>query len=180
MTRYIALFRGLNVGGGHKVPMAALRRFMAGLGFADVATYIQSGNAVFDADADAASATSTIETAFAHRFGFAVPLVLLTVGQLDEAIDGNPFASLTDDHRMLHTGFFKADPDPDRLAALAPLEKDGERHAVAGRVIYLYLPHYSARSELAGKVAGGDLGAPVTLRNWRSVRALAEMAHPAD
>lgn len=96
----------------YRVPMADLRHFLAELGFADVSTYIQSGNAIFDADADAASATPTIEMAFEHRFGFAAPLVLLTVGQLDEAIDSNPFASLTDDDKMLHTGFFKADPDP--------------------------------------------------------------------
>jgi uncharacterized protein (DUF1697 family) len=180
LTRYIALFRGLNVGGAHKVPMADLRELLSTLGFANVRTYIQSGNALFDTAETAAAATVKINAAFEVKFGFSSPLVLLNAGQLDAAIAASPFAGLTDDHKMLHVGFFAADPDPDRLAILEPLPRDGEQFSVKNQVIYLYLPFYSARSDLAKRVASANLGAPVTVRNWRSVLALAEQAKTID
>jgi len=180
VTTCIALFRGLNVGGSHKVPMVDLREMLAGLGFANVKTYIQSGNALFDTAETATAAVTNINTAFAAKFGFSAPLVLLTAAQLDAAITASPYSGLTDDHKMLHAGFFVADPDPKMLATLAPLPENGERFAVHGRVIYLYLPRYSARSDLANRLTGANFGAPVTVRNWRSVLALAALAKTID
>jgi len=214
LTRYIALFRGLNVGGSHKVPMADLREMLAGLGFANVKTYIQSGNAVFDSDQTAAAASAAINPAFEAKFEFSAPLVLLDAGQLDAVIAASPFAgperfqdkwtrlsgsetrskkeiepcfdsvktgyALTDDYKMLHAGFFVADPSPERLAILNDMPRNGEKFAVKDRVIYLYLPNYSARSDLAKKVASANLGAPVTVRNWRSVCALSVLAKSTD
>lgn len=176
MTTYIALFRGLNVGGSHKVPMADLRALLADLGFEGPRTYIQSGNAIFDAGGDTQSVTDALETGFEKRFGFASPTVLITARDLARAIAESPFAGLTDDHKMLHLGLFRGDPDPQRLKLLEVLPKDGERYEVHGRLVYLYLPQYSARSDLANAVASKNLGAPVTLRNWRTVGVLEEMA----
>ncbi|WP_448004836.1 DUF1697 domain-containing protein [Agromyces bauzanensis] len=91
MTRYIALLRGVNVG-GITIRSADLRELFEGLGFDDVRTVLASGNVVFTADrADAAALKTGIERALSERFGYDAWIVLVTHDDLEAAIDGFPF-----------------------------------------------------------------------------------------
>jgi uncharacterized protein (DUF1697 family) len=92
VTAYVALFRGINVGGRQMVRMADLKELHEAPGFQNVVTYIQSGNVVFTSDdADAAALSMRSEEAFARRFGFRSSVMVRTAGQLDEIIKNNPF-----------------------------------------------------------------------------------------
>src|ERR1700674_743543 len=92
MTRCVSLFRGINVGGHHAVPMNELKELHEALGLKDVVTYIQSGNVVFTSnDADVAQLPGQIEDGFAQKFGFQVKVMVRTSAELREIIANNPF-----------------------------------------------------------------------------------------
>lgn len=175
MTRIIALFRGLNVG-GHKAPMAELRALLEEAGAKNVVTYIQSGNAVFDSSAAPARLAARIEKAFATHFGYDSPTVLRTLPEWRAAMQATPFKAEAKNHRAVHVGFFKAKPDPARTAALSVFETGGDRLVVKGLEAHLLVPNGLARSKLANALLTRNLGAPVTLRNWRTVEILEKMA----
>src|SRR3954470_16738853 len=90
MTTYIALLRGINVGGSRKIHMADLRETFAEAGCADVTSYIQSGNLVFSHAADEALA-GRLEQAIERATGFDVPVILRTAAAWERAIDENPY-----------------------------------------------------------------------------------------
>ena len=108
-VRTLALLRGINVGGRHSVPMAGLRAVFTELGCTAVATYIQSGNAVCTAPASLTSAA--IAAAIGARFGFAVPVVLRTLAEIESLIEQNPFAAAGAPVEHLHAVFLEAPPE---------------------------------------------------------------------
>jgi len=174
---YIALFRGLNVGGSHKSPMADLRAMLEALGFASVLTYIQSGNAVFEAaETDADAIAARIETGFEPRFGFRSDVVVRTLPEWRAAIAACPFPDRTDQPKSVHVGFCRAAPASERLDALAEISSGRDVFAVVGREIYLHTPDGLARSKLGNAIVARNFGTPVTLRNWRTVLKLQELA----
>ena len=104
--RYVAFLRAVNVGSGRKVPMARLREVLTDAGFENVATYIQSGNVFFDSsERSKAKLTSTIEPLLEQEFGFAIPVIVRTLPQLEKLIDSTPFGSkqADDTQRLLVT-----------------------------------------------------------------------------
>jgi uncharacterized protein (DUF1697 family) len=175
MTRFIALFRGLNVG-GHKAPMAELRALLEAAGARNVATYIQSGNAVFDSGAAPGPLTVKVERAFKAHFGYASDMVLRTLPEWREAMAASPFRVEAKHPKTVHIGFFKSKPDSARTDALDLLPSASDRLVVRGREAHLLVPNGLARSKLANALLTRNLGTPVTLRNWRTVEILEGMA----
>jgi len=175
MTTYIVLFRGMNVGGAHIVPMPALAATLEHLGLTQVQTYLQSGNAVFQSDDSRDTLSSRIAAALRARHGLELPLVLLTVDALARAIAENPFPEATAAPATLHLGFCTAVPTQPDLPALARLATARERYALIGSVCYLHAPDGIGRSRLAAQ-ADTVLGVPMTSRNWRTVCALLALA----
>jgi uncharacterized protein (DUF1697 family) len=176
MQTWIALVRGINVGGANLVPMARLRELLAGLGFCTVRTLIQSGNCVFEAAAgDAASLAEAIAAAIAGEFGFRPEVLALSPDALDAVLAACPFPQDPDGPARVHV-FLLARPPPDAdLAGLAALKAPGEVFALAGRAFYLDAPDGIGRSKLAAAVER-RLGVPATARNLRTLRALAGLA----
>ena len=174
---WAAFLRGINVGGKRKVPMADLRACFAELGASDVRTYIQSGNVAFRAD-DATAAE--IAAAFAERaearFGFRVPAAVRSAAELRAVLRDNPFLAAGADERTLHVLFLEGEPDPAAAAALDPERSPGDAYALRGREVYLHLPNGVARTGLTNAYFDRVLGTPSTGRNWRTVRAVAELA----
>ncbi len=178
MSTRIALFRGINVGGKNRLPMKDLVAILEGLGFRNVRTYIQSGNAVFEAARGtgpglAAAIRAAVETAF----GFEPAVLLLTLPELDAAIVENPFPEAVTDPRTLHVNFLAAAPGAPDLDGLEALGTGSERFALIDRRFYLYAPDGIGRSKLAAR-AERLLGVPMTGRNWRTVCTLRELAEP--
>jgi len=172
----IALFRGINIGGHHLLPMKELAALFERLGATDVKTYIQSGNVVFrPGSADMAQLARRLAAEIGKDHGFEPHVLLLAGVELEGAIANNPFPDAEDDPSMLSLGFLESAPGNPDLDKLETLRKDSERFALVGAVFYQHAPEGFARSKLA---AGAEraLGVPMTSRNWRTVSALRDLA----
>ena len=175
-TSWIALLRGINVGGHHRLPMAELRELFEGSGCEEVRTYIQSGNAVLKAsDTDREGLADRLAGAIEEAKGFRPAVMLLTPGELEAAMAGNPFPEATDEPNRLHLWFLAADPEEPDLDALRSLRAPSERFELRGRIFYLHAPDGIGRSKLAARVERA-LGVEATARNWRTVETLHGMA----
>lgn len=178
MTTYIALLRGINVGGRNLLAMADLRALLGDLGHGDPRTYLQSGNAVFTSDrSDVDGMASELAERISSGLGVSPAVQLRTAGELAEVAAANPFAdAAAADPTTVHAAFLSAEPsDPGAFAFDA--EEYAPEQAVAGdRVLYLHLPGGLGRSRLAGDLAKRRSDVDVTVRNWRTVATLCDMA----
>ena len=175
MTIYVALLRGINVGGHNKLPMQDLRDILAALGCEDIKTYIQSGNAVFRSGDDQTTLRSKIETAVDKQFGFTPKVLLLTIDDYQSILSANPFPEATDNPKSLHVSFLSEVPLDPNLDALDALKSPTENYALLANAFYLHAPDGIGRSKLAAKVEK-CLGVQTTGRNWRTVIKVAELA----
>jgi uncharacterized protein (DUF1697 family) len=175
MNRQILLLRGVNVSGANIVRMADFRAFLDELGFENVETYIQSGNAVFSSPKTVDAARGLVSEAFPARFGFLPKMMLLKGEALAAAIAGNPFAAPEIDPARLHVGFMEAEPGAEALALVAARARTSEEYEIKDRVFYLFTPDGLGKSKFAEGIDRA-LKVAVTFRNWRTVMALAEMA----
>ncbi len=177
MPRYVALLRGINVGGNKKVPMARLRELMEGLGYTDVATLLQSGNAVFTSkEKSPAKVVKQLEAAIAGEFGFEVAVVLRTRDELAAVIQANPLPGAEEAPSWFLVTFLSDVPDPKRLAAIDPAAYLPDEFRLVGREIYARFPRGIGTSKLATVLGGLKLGVTPTARNWNTVTKLLELA----
>lgn len=186
MPRYVALLRGINVGGRNKVAMADLRRVAASLGHTEVATYIQSGNVVFSSpDASVISLADALEQEIARSLAVQPAVVVLSRADLARVIADNPFPQETNP-RCLHAVFRREEMAPGAIAAIAAAQQaaraKGSRDEaiVAGRTLFLRTPDGLGRSELAAQLARSGGQAAGTARNWATVTRLMAMLDLAD
>ena len=176
MASHVALLRGINVGGRNKVPMAELRKVVASLGHAGVATYIQSGNVLFTtADSDTAALASDLEAAITGAFGLDVSVVVLSRDELARILDRNPYPD-EPKPQFVHIVFLNAEPPPDLLDRIKGAQDaaaaKGSRDTVTaiGPALYLHTPDGYGTSELAQVLlritAPGQADLTATARNW--------------
>lgn len=170
MTRYVGLLRGVNVGGKNKLPMADLRALFESLGYADVQTFIQSGNVVFSSAT--AVQPGTLATAIHEEFGLDVPIVLRTGAAMGTVLRNNPFHDR--DPAALHVGFMATAATPSVIGALDAGAFAPEQFTISGKEIYLYLPNGMARTKLPAYL-DRRLKIPTTVRNWNTVAKLVEL-----
>lgn len=174
MPRYIALLRGINVGGHKKVPMADLRICLSDAGYDDVVTYIQSGNvALSAASCEAKELSALIE----RRFGFAVPVIVRTGDELVAAIAANPFPEVEDEPKLLHAFFSAEEIPPNALDGFDAARYLPDRLAATGSEIYVAYAEGAGVSKLTNAVLERSLGLTLTARNWSTVLKLDEMAN---
>lgn len=178
MQTWIALFRGINVGGKNILPMASLKCDLESLGLKAVRTYIQSGNVVFrSASKSAAALAKNIAARIRDQHGFEPRVLLLSRKALQQAIERNPFPEAAAEPKTLHFFFLERPaPKPD-VAALDAAQSPTEKYALEDRVFYLYAPDGVGRSKLAAGVER-HLHVAATARNYRTVAKLAELAAP--
>ncbi len=172
--RWVALLRGINVGGHRLVKMPALRAVFESLGATDVHTVVQSGNVVFDhatPEREGTALRHVLQAGLAKALGFEVPVLLRSAAQFRKAAAAHPFAKEAAEPTHAHVYFLdEAPPHPDR-AALDQLASPTERWHLHGDAFYLHAPDGVGRSKLA---AGAEkkLGVPATARNQRTVESL--------
>ena len=175
MRTYIALLRGINVGGKNPLPMKELASILEALESRNVKTYIQSGNAVFqNGETDAKRLSSRIRAEIKKRRGFEPYVLLLSPEEIQKAIEGNPFPEAESEPKALHVAFLASAPARPDLKALESLRKRSERFLLNDRLVYLHAPDGVARSKLA-KRAEKSLGVSMTDRNWRTVCRISDM-----
>jgi uncharacterized protein (DUF1697 family) len=156
MPTHVALLRGINLGGKNKVAMTDLRALVSELGHADVSTYIQSGNVLFtaQADADCAVVARAITEAIAARLGVNAPVVVVTREELAQILAANPFTD---------------EPDPKRVHAVVSV----------GQTLYLHTPDGYGNSDLAAAtlriVSSPKAGVTGTARNWATITKLLDL-----
>ena len=174
MTIHVALFRGINVGGKHILPMQDLRDLLAELGCENVRTYIQSGNAVFSASDDRISLSARITSTIEERFGFAPQVLLLTVERFVAIASANPYPEAEVTPKFLHVWFLTekaGNPDIDEMNSI---KAENERFTLTDDALYLHAPDGVGRSRLAAKI-DRHLGVSTTARNWRTVGKLIDL-----
>ncbi|MCB0013849.1 MAG: DUF1697 domain-containing protein [Anaerolineales bacterium] len=176
MKQYVALFRGINVGGNNILPMAKLRELLTAMGLADVRSYIQSGNVVFRSEAGQtrAALSSQISAAIERDFGFAPRILLLERSELEAAMAANPYPEGEDEPKSLHLYFLTEPAGSPNLDLLRGQQLENERFTLQDQVFYLHAPDGIGRSKLATNVDRA-LGVATTARNWRTVSKLREM-----
>lgn len=175
MNTYIALFRGINVGGHNKLLMKDLRDLMSDLGYQNIDTYIQTGNVVFQSeDNDKQNLSGRISSAVEEHHGFKPKVLVLELEEIEEAIENNPFPEAEVEPKSLHLNFLASEPENPDLEFLEEYKKESERFELTGRMFYLYAPEGIGRSKLADKT-GKALGVPMTGRNWRTVQKIMEL-----
>jgi uncharacterized protein (DUF1697 family) len=178
---YVALLRGINVGGNNKLPMTDLRAMFVAAGCEGVQTYIQSGNVIFSAAPDlAASIASTVSAAIAEKFGYRTPILLRTAAQLREVLAHNPFLQDGAGEEMLHVMFLADEATPEQIGALDPKRSETGRFAARGQDIYLFLPRGVAETKLNNAFFDTKLRTVSTGRNWRTVTRLLALAEEAS
>lgn len=174
-TPYVALLRGINVGGHNRLPMADLRALLETLGHERVATYLQSGNAVFTSTEDEPTVARGIEEALQASLGLDVPVVLRNGRELEAVARLHPFDDGQADHAKLHVLFLASAPGAEAAARLDPGTFTPDVFAIDGRAMYVSYPNGSGRSKLTIDRVERALGITVTGRNWRTVSKLDEM-----
>jgi uncharacterized protein (DUF1697 family) len=176
-AKYVALLRGINVGGKNMLPMKELVGLFSAAGCGEVVTYIQSGNIVFCAeDKVVKQLDRLIAKQVEERFGLKVPVVLRTASELDAVVRGNPFLKAGAAEEMLHVLFLADRPSADLVAGLDPARSAPDEYVVVGRDIYAKLVTGAAKTKLTNAYFDSKLKTVSTMRNWRTVLKLAEMS----
>lgn len=172
--RYVALLRGINVGGNTMIKMETLRNTIAGLGFENVVSYINSGNLAFDvAKTGEDILIEKLENAVETDFGKPVPVMIREQAAISDIVANNPFEGQFESHKEMHVLFLKEEMPADKAAQLQESAFPGERYSVKGREIYAHLPSGVAESLLTKGVIDKKLKVVFTGRNWRTVNKLA-------
>lgn len=172
---YIALLRGINVGKAKRVPMADLRSVLGDLGHTDVATLLNSGNAVFRAARGTPKTLAAeISQALAARFQFEVPVVMKSAKELAAIAAANALAAQAPDPSRLLVAFVQDARQLPGLAAIEPLVAPPEQFLVGKHAAYLYCAKGILQSK-AGAALLGKAGRAATTRNWATVLKLQAM-----
>lgn len=172
---YVLLLRGINLAGRNRVGMAELRETCSGIGCEDVRTYIASGNVVCISSRSPGDLRKALEEAIKRDFGLAIKVVILTARELTKVIKGLPFKNA--EPGSLHAAIAADAIDSQTATALAGLDVPGEELAVRGRAVYFHLPNGFGRAKLPPAV-DRRVKVPATVRNWRTILALHDMAIP--
>jgi uncharacterized protein (DUF1697 family) len=176
MTPYIALLRGVNVGGSNKLPMATLRALLTDLGAAAPQTLLQSGNAVFSSKDKAPALESKIERALLSRLSIPAAVIIRSAPQWHALLAANPFPTFAaQDPSHLVITLFKSPPSPAAVAALRKAYSGPEQFELHNGALYLTYPQGIGTSRLTPALINKHLQSPNTSRNWNTATKLAEM-----
>lgn len=169
MPRFVVLLRGVNVGKGNRVPMAEFKQLLEQLGYTDVKTLLNSGNAVFTSAGRSGGKHATAIAAEVERaFGVTTPVIVKSAAEVAAIIEGNPMPPPDDHHSRFLVAFGPNDAAVRGLDALVPLARAPERLIVSKEAAYLYCPEGILQSQV-GEAMLGKAGKGVTTRNWGTV-----------
>jgi uncharacterized protein (DUF1697 family) len=180
MQKWIALFRGINVGGNNLIPMKELTALLNSMGCQKVNHYIQSGNLLFEhKDTDKAFLSSSISEKVNQDFGISPQVLLVELSDFILLAKQNPFVDAEAEPASLHLYFLARSPKSPDLEKLNQLKSASEDFVLAAEVFYLHAPDGIGRSKLAAKVES-CLGVSTTARNWNTVNKLVSMAQSIE
>lgn len=181
MTIYIALLRGINVGGKNIIKMVDLKRSFSELGFYKVQTYIQSGNVLFASDEEEDALREKIEQKILEDFGISLSVVLRTDNELEQIIENCPFsdeeiakAESASEGESFYVALLTKIPMQEKIELLHPYESETDKCRIKNRDVYLLFSRSIRNSKLANNLHKLDV--PTTVRNWKTINKLAGLA----
>lgn len=175
---FIALLRGINVGGRTRIPMADLRAVCTGLGWRDVQTYIQSGNVIFNAEGDAPALETILEQALERRFGMRIPVMVRSAARWQEYVRSNAFPEAS--QRQANLVMLALSKAPPQAGAVERIRERAtvEEVQLVDDALWIHYAGGSGRSKLTPTLLDKSVGSPVTTRNWRTVMKLEQLVSP--
>jgi len=176
--RQVALLRGINVGRNKRVPMSQLRQMVTDLGYTDVVTYLQSGNAVFTSASSPTYAAQAIEQGLAAGVGVESKVVVRSHAELVAAVDADPLKEVARDPARHLVGFLSGEPDAEHRAALVDFigaQTDPDQCSIIGNHLYLWCPQGILDSLFTKVDWNKRLGVTTTMRNWSTVTRLVDL-----
>ncbi len=173
---HIVLLRGINLGSRRRVAMADLRAWLADLGYTDVRTLLQSGNAVFRTDKRPATVRREVEAAIAAGAGFPVDCVLRTAAELRAVVEADPLGDVATNPSRYLVSFLDR---PGDWPEVDPAAYEPERVHLAGREAYFWVPDGTQNSKVLAAFPARE-GETATVRNWNTVTKLLAMAEAAE
>lgn len=176
--RVAALLRGINLGPNKRIAMPALREIVESQGHRDVETYLQSGNVVFTPAKSASNLAGSLEKAIADATGHDVPVVVRTGEELARIVELNPYR--VDDPTRLVVAFLGDEIEVAQLGLGDLVEYLPDELTQLGRELYVSVPNGQGRSKLMEVLTKRRQPTTITVRNWRTVAALADMTAEAS
>nr|WP_299339881.1 DUF1697 domain-containing protein [Allomuricauda sp.] len=177
MKKYVALLRGINVGGQKKIKMQDLRNALSKGNLKEVQTYIQSGNIVFETESNGKENLSEeIHSLIKKDFGFEVPVLVISADEILEIINQNPFAGDEDDNRLYFV-LLKEKPQEDRVQAFNEMKFENEDFHVTDECVYLACKKGYGNAKLNNNLVESKLKVEATTRNLRTLLKLMELAN---
>ena len=175
MDGFIALYRGINVGGNNPVKMESLRAMHEAIGHSEVTSYVQSGNIVFSAKGNAEAISKKLVAAFTQEFGFAPQIIVVPASRWAALIRDNPYAAFSAAQpKTVHAAICVGKPNANALRALQAKFGGTEAFEIKDHAIYLHAPDGFGTSKFAAGMERAA-GVAMTARNWRTVEALSGM-----
>ncbi|MCM3496788.1 DUF1697 domain-containing protein [Paenibacillus lactis] len=176
MTIYIALLRGINVGGHHKIKMADLKTLLEGLGLSRVQTYMQSGNVLFESPKSKTQLKELFENGIREAFGYSISVIFRTGEEMEDIIRSCPFSEAMIQEAdeasafvSFYVGMLPDVPSQEEVDKLVAAANEEETIRCIGSI------KKSARdSKLTNQLQ--KLSVPVTMRNWKTTNKLAQLA----
>jgi uncharacterized protein (DUF1697 family) len=177
MPVYVSMLRGINVGPHKRMKMEDLRQAAAKLRFANVRTYLQSGNLVFEAaETDPEAVSRKLEKQIVAEFGLQVPVVSRTAAEMLRVTRDNPFAREPGvESKRLYVAFLSCKPTASGRLALSSFKAEPDRCHCVERQVYLDLQTGAADTRLSNAALERLLSVVATTRNWNTVNALCQM-----
>lgn len=180
MITYIALLRGINVGGKNMIKMAELKNAFESIGFSNVKTYIQSGNVLFKSEESEEILTKKIEDLIEKNFGFSVSVILRTAAEIENIIINCPFseeqivaAEEISKVESLYVAMLSYAPYQENVELLKKYKSENDEYMVKERDVYLLFKNSIRNSKLASNLKKLDV--PTTVRNWKTISKLYEL-----
>lgn len=173
--RYVALLRGINVGKGARVPMKTLKAMLEGLGLGDVATYLNSGNAIFSSSLGAIDLTSLLEEEFARAFGAKIPTLVKTSAEVTAIAESIPSEWGNGEGEQTYVAYLFSDVDKPGLVSELPVKMEFLTiFYTPGAIVWNIKRENYNRSHITN-IAGHSSYAHMTTRNVNTARKLAEL-----
>lgn len=175
MKDYIALLRGINVGGQKKIKMADLQKTLTKAGLKNVETYIQSGNVVFSSgELDKRVLESRIHTTILEDFGFEVPILVVQEEDIKEILENNPFADEAEENKLYYV-LLKEAPVAEAVHEFNQLSFEHEDFHITNTCVYLLCKNGYGNARLNNNLLERKLKVEATTRNLRTMQKLLDM-----
>ena len=170
--KYIAILRGINVGGKRKILITDLKLLFSNLGFSEVVSYIQSGNIVFKSE-DKSNHALVIEKAILENYGFEVPVIVISKKKFNSIINENPYS--IENEKQLYVSFFKKTPEQELINSLSNQSFLPDQFKIIDNSAYIFCNTKYSDSKLTNTFLEKKLKEIITTRNWKSSLKILEL-----